>query len=125
MSKVEDKFAPDKIVYVEDLLAILDAKDPGFKAGSLDALLDQYAIQKTFVLNRQSAALILNAYAKEAAKPIPTRLVQISDEASLMQWVKEPVAAVLALGWLSPQAGAFNPANQITRGELAVIADRI
>lgn len=125
MSKVEDKFAPDKIVYVEDLLALLDAKDPGFKAGSLDQLLDQYAIQKTFVLNRQSAALILNAYAKEAAKPIPTRLVQISDEASLMQWVKEPVAAVLALGWLSPQAGAFNPANQITRGELAVIADRI
>ena len=72
-----------------------------------------------------STALILNAYAKETGKAIPANLVQISDEAALAQWVKDPVKAVLALGWLSPQAGAFNPANQITRGELAVIADRI
>lgn len=125
MSKVEDKFDPDKVVYVEELLALLDTKDAGFKADSLDKLLDQYAIQKSFVLNRQSAALILNAYAKETGKAIPANLVQISDEAALTQWVKDPVKAVLALGWLSPQAGAFNPANQITRGELAVIADRI
>ena len=125
LEKVEDKFAPDKIVYVQELLDLLEKKDPNFKADSLNEILTQYAIDNTYVLNRQSAALILNAYSLQMKKTAPAKTVTIKDKADILTWAQEPVNNVLAHGWLSLQAGSFNPGNAITRSELAVIADRI
>ncbi|MDO5302137.1 MAG: C69 family dipeptidase [Tissierellia bacterium] len=125
LEKVDGKFLPNKVVYVEDLLKLLAVKNGEFKVDSLDEVLNQYVIGKNYVLNRQSAAIILDAYGQLTQQAPENKNFEVKDQDEISPWSQDAVNRVLNRGWLTLQEGRFYPSSQMNRAELSALAARI
>ncbi|GED52195.1 DUF4855 domain-containing protein [Brevibacillus borstelensis] len=77
-------------------------------------------------LTRQEMAVILDRLWKAGSGPKQILGKEAyDDEDEIADYAREAVASVTAQGWMKGANGAFRPQGQVTRGDAAVIAERV
>jgi hypothetical protein len=108
---VDSAYAP----YVHALV------DLGVLQGRTDRLLGA-----TEPLTRQDLAVLLRRFMKvSGSEPTEHTEVVYADEQDIAEYAKEAVRDVTAKRWMLGSKGKFSPKSPVTRGDAAVIAERI
>ncbi|MGO0063751.1 DUF4855 domain-containing protein [Brevibacillus fluminis] len=78
-------------------------------------------------MTRQELAVVLHRLMELAGEKAPkgTATVAYQDEQEIADYALDAVAAVTSIKWMQGNNGLFSPTRVVSRGEAAVIADRI
>lgn len=108
---VDSPYAP--YIYGLTELGVLNGRSDG-TLGARDAL------------TRQEMAVILDRLWKAGSGPKQVaRQEAYADREEIAEYAREAVASVTAQGWMKGANGMFRPRGQVTRGDAAIIAERI